>query len=194
MVITLLAIALESASGQEHIVGETILGDTAVPAGSYVGDMASCDAGVGCTDGCCDGGGCSGGSCGHRKLLGGNLASKLFGAGLFGGHGSGGASGNVIGRSYGQPDLFYNYYTQGNANRTNAQMYLSPLPIPPNVGHTFYTYQPFYPHHMMYWHKDRFHRYYDNGRGMNRTRAVYYSPPIRQAASNLYWNYLRLPR
>lgn len=116
---------------------------------------------------------------------------------MLGGHGACGSCGDCgtgIGRSYGQPDLFYNYYTQGNANRTNAQMYLSPLPIPPNVGHTFYTYQPFYPHHMMYWHKDRFHKYYDCGRGMNRTRAVYYSPPIRQAASNLYWNYLRLPR
>ena len=99
-----------------------------------------------------------------------------------------------IRRGFGQPDLFYNYYTQGYANRANAQMYLSPLPVPPNVGHTFYTYQPFYPHHMMYWHKDRYHNYYDGGRGMNRTRAVYYSPPIHTAVQNLYWNYLRIPR
>lgn len=99
-----------------------------------------------------------------------------------------------FGRTYGQPDLFFNFYTQGNANTANAQMYMSPLPVPPNVGHTFFTYQPFYPHEMLYWHKDRFHKYYDNGRGMNRTRAVYFSPPVRQAASNFYWNYLRLPR
>ncbi|WP_146398897.1 hypothetical protein [Planctomycetes bacterium CA13] len=97
-------------------------------------------------------------------------------------------------RKYGQPDLFYNYYTQGNCNRTNAQLYLSPRPVPPNVGHTFFTYQPFYPEEMLYWHKNRFHNYYDNGRGMNRTRAIYYSPPVRQAASNFYWNYLRLAR
>ena len=97
-------------------------------------------------------------------------------------------------RRYGQPDLFYNYYTQGYANQANAQMYLSPLPVPPNVGHTFFTYQPFYPEEMLYWHKDRFHRYYDNGRGMNRTHTTYFSPPIRQAVSNLYWNYLRIPR
>ena len=97
-------------------------------------------------------------------------------------------------RGFGQPDLFYNYYTQGAANCTNAQLYLSPQPVPPNVGHTFYTYQPFYPHHMMYWHKDRYHNYYDGGRGMNRTRAVYYSPPIHTAVQNLYWNYFRLPR
>ena len=97
-------------------------------------------------------------------------------------------------RSYGKPDLFYNYFTQGNCNQANAQMYISPLPVPPNVGHTFFTYQPFYPHHMMYSHTDRFHRHYDNGRGMNRTKAKYYSPPIRTAASNFYWNVLRLPR
>lgn len=97
-------------------------------------------------------------------------------------------------RKYGQPDLFYNYFTQGNCNRTNAQMYLSPVPVPPNVGHTFTTYQPFYPHEYLYWHKNRFHNYYDNGRGMNRTRAVYYAPPVRTAISNFYWNKIRLPR
>ena len=103
-------------------------------------------------------------------------------------------AGGAEGRSYGQPDLFYNYYTQGNSNGANAQMYVSPLPVPRNVGHTFLTYQPFHPDEFLYWHKDRYHRSYDNGRGMNRTRAMYYSPPIRQAASNLYWNYLRIPR
>lgn len=102
--------------------------------------------------------------------------------------------GSCLGRRYGQPDLFYNYYTQGNCNRANAQMYISPLPVPPNVGHTFNTYQPFYPEEMLYWHKNRFHNYYDDGRGMNRTSAVYYSPPVRQALSNLYWNKIRIPR
>ncbi len=99
-----------------------------------------------------------------------------------------------IQRSYGQPDLFYNFYTEGAANRANAQMYLSPMPIPPNVGHTFYTYQPFSPHHMLYPHQNRFHSHYDCGRGMNRTRASYYYPPVRQTASNVYWNFLRIPR
>lgn len=99
-----------------------------------------------------------------------------------------------IGRSYGQPDLFYNYYTQGNQNTSNAQMYVSPLPVPARVGHTYNTYQPFYPEEYLYWHKNRFHKYYDNGRGMNRTRALYYSPPVRQAISNIYWNKLRIPR
>lgn len=104
-----------------------------------------------------------------------------------------GDSVTVHGRSYGRPDLFYNFYTQGYANQANAQMYLSPHPIPPNVGHTFFTYQPFYPHHMLYAHKDRFHRTYDHGRGMNRTR-VSYRPAVRQVVCDLYWNMFRLPR
>lgn len=97
-------------------------------------------------------------------------------------------------RSYGQPDLFHNQYTQGPANGVNAQMYVAPQPVPPSVGHTFYTYQPFMPHEMLYKHTDRFHNYYDNGRGMNRTKVHYYYPPVRQAVSNLYWNKIRLPR
>ncbi len=100
----------------------------------------------------------------------------------------------VAGRAYGRPDLFYNYYTQGNRNRVHAQMYLAPRPVPPNVGHTFTTYQPFMPHEMLYKHTDRYHNYYDGGRGMNRTKARYYYPPVRQAASNFYWNMLRIPR
>lgn len=102
-----------------------------------------------------------------------------------------GAAGRTV---YGQPDLFYNFYTQGYANVVNAQMYVAPLPVPPWVGHTYYTYQPFMPHEMLYWHKDRFHNHYDNGRGLNRTRATYYAPPVRTAVSGIYFNYIRLPR
>ncbi len=105
-----------------------------------------------------------------------------------------GGSGGVQNREYGQPDLFYNFYTQGGANSANAQMYVAPVPVPPHVGHTFYTYQPFYPHEMLYKHKDRFHNYYDGGRGMNRTRVSYSYPPVKTAVSNFYWNVLRLPR
>lgn len=97
-------------------------------------------------------------------------------------------------RSYGYPDLFYNYYTQGNCNRTNAQMLVAPVPVPPHVGHTFMTYQPFQPEEMLYKHTNRYHNYYDNGRGMNHTRVHYYAPPVRTAASNFYWNVLRIPR
>ncbi|TWT54375.1 hypothetical protein Pla22_20220 [Rubripirellula amarantea] len=166
----LMAAAAATAEGQDvldqgFIVGEQVISDSVLDTGSsYVGDMSAESAGVEISGSS----GCASGDCG--------------------------GTGSMIGRSYGQPDLFYNYYTQGNVNTSNAQMYVSPLPVPPNVGHTFSTYQPFNPEEMLYWHKNRYHRYYDNGRGMNRTRAIYYSPPVRQAASNLYWNYLRLPR
>ncbi len=130
----------------------------------------------------------------------GDLGSSVVGSGSYvgdlpSGCGNSGCGGiGPIQRGYGSLDLFYNYYTQGNANRSNAQMYISPIPVPPNVGHTFFTYQPFYPEEMLYPHKDRFHNYYDNGRGMNRTRSVHWYPPVKQAASNFYWNFLRLPR
>lgn len=107
------------------------------------------------------------------------------------------ASGTVVGgipRTYGYPDLFYNNYTQGSNNATNAQMYVSPVPTPPFVGHTFITYQPFLPEEMLYWHTNRYHNYYDGGRGMNHTKIHYYGPPVRTGVSNLYWNYLRIPR
>ena len=32
-------------------------------------------------------------------------------------------------RFYGRSDLFYNYFTEGCSNQTNAQMYLSPMPV-----------------------------------------------------------------
>lgn len=169
--------------GHEYIVGAQVVSDTAmepsVVSDSYVGDMSMASAGCqSCGNGCS---GCSGGVCG--------------GCGSRGCSGpTGGCAGGPWPRSYGKPDLFYNYYTQGYNNRVNAQLYVSPLPVPPNVGHTFFTYQPFYPHEMMYWHKNRFHNYYDEGRGMNRTKVRYYSPPVRQALSNLYWNKIRLPR
>lgn len=70
---------------------------------------------------------------------------------------------------YGQPDLFYNFYQAPNCGGVGAQMYLAPMPIPPHVGHTYYTYQPFMPHELLYKHKRTYHRYYDEGRGLTRT-------------------------
>ena len=43
-------------------------------------------------------------------------------------------------------DLFYNYYEGPNPNGVTAGMYVSPLPVPPHVGHTYTTYQPLMPH------------------------------------------------
>jgi len=128
------------------------------------------------------------------KVVGGGDCSTGDCEGTAGTSVRGGEAGFPSRTQYGQPDLFYNYYTQSPANAANAQMYLAPVPVPPHVGRTFYTYQPFYPHEMLYAHKNRFHNYYDNGRGLNRTRATYYYPPVKTAISNVYWNYLRLPR
>jgi hypothetical protein len=92
------------------------------------------------------------------------------------------AYGNVLGQ--GTQPLFENYFTQGNANQATAGMYISPIGVPGHVGHTYYTYQPFYPHHYLYQHHDRYHSYYDGGRGLNRTHATYMAPPVR---SSVHW-------
>ena len=91
------------------------------------------------------------------------------------------AYGNVLGR--GTQPLFENYFTQGNANQATAGMYISPIGVPGNVGHTYYTYQPFYPHQYLYQHHDRYHSYYDGGRGLNRTHATYMAPPVRSSVN-----------
>ena len=157
-----------------QVVSDTVAADNSTPAkaASYVGDMAPEVAGVGFRQGVSTG-----------AVVDGGVVYE------------GGASGGIgQPRKYGNPDLFYNYYTQGYSNQANAQLYVSPHPVPAFVGQTFFTYQPFYPHHYLYGHSDRYHNYYDNGRGTNRTRVSYSTHPVRSAASNLYWNVLRIPR
>lgn len=84
----------------------------------------------------------------------------------------------------GVPPLFTNYFTVGASDQATAGMYISPINVPGWVGNTYYTYQPLYPHEYLYAHKDRYHNYYNNdgANGLNRTRAVYYNPPVRTAA------------
>lgn len=173
-----------------QIVSDEVTGSTPSDGKSISGDCGSCAPGSA---------GADGSSLGGRGGLGVGGVGRLAGTGAFASDlVQGGFAGDItsgcVPRSYGYPDLFYNFYTQGNCNATNAQMYISPVPVPPNVGHTFYTYQPFMPHEMLYWHKDRYHNYYDGGRGMNHTKVHYFGPPVRQAASNFYWNKLRIPR
>ncbi|MCO8120474.1 hypothetical protein NHH03_01900 [Stieleria sp. TO1_6] len=198
-----LALATSAASvsafepGDSYIVSSQIVSDTASPAEAYVGDLDYSSQGGGCENGSCGGGetgSCAGGNC-NGNCAGGNCGGGSGVIGRLHQHLHGGApSVGMQDRKYDKSDLFYNYYTQGNYNSANAQMYISPVPVPHYVGHTFNTYQPFYPQEYLYWHKNRFHNYYDNGRGMNRTRAVYYAPPIKTGLSNIYWNKLRLPR
>lgn len=123
------------------------------------------------------------------------VSDEVVGGGCANGDCGGTAEGAVVGggRGYGNPGLFYNYYTQGYSNGVNAQMYVSPLPVPPYVGHTYMTYQPLQPEHYLYTHKDRYHNHYDAGRGLNRTRAIY-TPSVKSMATTAYWNFLRLPR
>ena len=163
--------------------------------GCESGGCESGSCGGGCESGSCGGcgdGGCEGdscGGCGGKMRLGGLISRVKGGCGNVGDIDVG-----CQGRKYDRPDLFYNFFSKGNCNQANAQMYISPLPVPHFVGHTFNTYQPFYPHEFMYWHKNRYNNTYDNGRGLNRTRALYYAPPVKTALSNLYWNKIRLPR
>ncbi len=107
----------------------------------------------------------------------------------------GGRAVDSFGANYGrgvQP-LFNNYFTGGASDQANAGMYISPVEVPGNVGHTYNTYQPFWPHEYTYLHKDRYHSYYDNGRGLNRTSAHYSAPPARTAARWVYKK-IEIPR
>lgn len=90
------------------------------------------------------------------------------------------------------PRLFANQYTQGYANQATAQMYIAPVPVPEWVGHTYYTYQPLYPHEMMYKHTRRYHSYYENGRGLNSTK-VHYAPSIMGTIHSKMGNWLPRP-
>lgn len=86
-------------------------------------------------------------------------------------------------RWYGQPDLFYNYYVPPTCGGLGAELYLSPRPVPPHVGHTYITYQPLMPHEFMYHHHRTYHRYYNSGQGLTRT-CVRYGTSIKP---NWFW-------
>ena len=88
--------------------------------------------------------------------------------------------GDCTHHKYGQHDLFYNYYMGNNCGGMGAQLYLSPRPVPPFVGNTYYTYQPFLPQEHMYAHHRTYHRYYNGGQGLTRTSAIYYAPLFRR--------------
>jgi len=84
------------------------------------------------------------------------------------------SNGECLYRFYGQPDLFYNYYAWPSCTGLGAELYVSPRPVPPWVGHTYITYQPLYPHEFMYSHHRTYHRYYNGGQGLNRTHVSYH--------------------
>jgi len=69
-------------------------------------------------------------------------------------------------------DLFANYYVGPCPSGAAAQMYVSPLPVPANVGHTYTTYQPLMPHEYLYRHT-RSHYAYTPGAGWYRSKIRY---------------------
>jgi hypothetical protein len=88
----------------------------------------------------------------------------------------GGALGHplvCIPRDYLNPHLFYSFYVGGNCGSIPAGMYPSPMPTPPLVGHTYFTYQPLLPHEYMYAHYRVYHHHYNHNRGLSRTRVIY---------------------
>jgi hypothetical protein len=94
-----------------------------------------------------------------------------------GGHCRACSAGDCQYRWYGQPDLFYNYYAWPSCSGIGAELYLSPRPVPPHVGHVFITYQPLMPHEFLYQHHRTYHRYYNGGQGLNRTCVKWYRVP-----------------
>lgn len=62
------------------------------------------------------------------------------------------------------PQVGYNYYVPGvpcgEAGAIGAQLYTSPRPVPPHVGHTFITYEGLMPHEFLYHHKNIYKRYW----------------------------------
>lgn len=66
----------------------------------------------------------------------------------------------------GRPDLFYNYYVGPRCHQGNAAgMYTAPQQVPGWVGHTYYTYQPFYPHEFLYPHYREYYNVHSLGYG-----------------------------
>lgn len=75
-------------------------------------------------------------------------------------------------------DLFNNYQVGPNPSGTAAQMYVSPRPVPPFVGHTYTTYQPLMPHEYLYKHT-RSHYAYQPGAGWSRAKIRYRTHGLR---------------
>lgn len=166
-------------------VAAAVVAGCAVNSASYDA-IAQCSSGncgnVGYADG--NGGFVSGGyrSASHRSFSGGSSSAGYTSNGGYG----------TWGNRQVQP-LFDNYFTQGKANQADAALYISPVGVPGWVGHTYNTYQPLYPDEFLYTHKDKYHSYYDQGFGLNRTKAAYWAPPVHTAAKQIYKK-IQLPR
>jgi len=61
-----------------------------------------------------------------------------------------------------QANLFYNFYATPGMP---AAMYPAPHPTPANIGHVYYTYQPFLPHEFLYPHGRTYYTFHGNYHG-----------------------------
>lgn len=66
-------------------------------------------------------------------------------------------------------DLFPSYWAPMAPGHLSAPLYVSPVPTPPHVGHTWVTYQPLYPHEFLHKHMKVYWRQNPQG---GRTRTV----------------------
>ena len=67
-------------------------------------------------------------------------------------------------------DLFYNFYAPPGYANQSAELYISPRPTPPYVGHTYITYQPLMPHEFLYRHQRTYQTYHEDA-GVTTTRV-----------------------
>ena len=87
-------------------------------------------------------------------------------------------------------DVFANYYVGPCPCGTAAQMYVSPQPVPANVGHTYTTYQPLMPHEYLYKHT-RSHYAHTPGAGWTRAKVRYrtFGLKFQDIMHDLNWRY-----
>ncbi len=91
-------------------------------------------------------------------------------AALWAWHGELGCISQADADTFHRPDLFYNYYVPpAGPFSVGAQLYPSPRPVPPLVGHTYITYEPLMPHEFLYRHSRTYWRY-NPGAGWTRAR------------------------
>jgi len=136
---------------------------------AWAGGCACDDCPCGCQDGGCQSDDCQ---CGNGLQNGYDSLGRNARQGIYGRRG-----GNVVpaycgqdcGQSGWRQDLFYNFYVPpGPCGSVPAQLYLSPRPTPPLVGHTYITYQPLMPHEFLYAHKRHYLARHGDG-GFTRT-------------------------
>lgn len=128
--------------------------------------------------------------CGHGKPLGWSLQNGILPRSprsrqwwnyYYGNRGGcGAACGSCCGCGGSGNDLFYNYYAPqtGAGGGVPAEMYTAPHDTPRPAIQTYYTYQPWLPHEMLYEHNRSYTQFHDGCYGMTHTTVSYGGSPI----------------